>query len=116
MSIMIQSQLQSAQTQSKPQSNKNHYAAVDTSASISDDERFWKIDFVIETIGYRPLARIAELSPGHVHKILNGKGKNVVLDKLKRLSHAAQIPFDDLLFYVEKQRELEQKNQQRAAA
>jgi transcriptional regulator with XRE-family HTH domain len=86
------------------QSNKNH-----TDVVISDDERFWNVDFVIESIGYRPLARIASLSPGHVHKILNGKGKNVVLDKLKRLSHAAQIPFDDLLFYVERRRDFEQK-------
>jgi DNA-binding Xre family transcriptional regulator len=73
-----------------------------------DEERFWKVDFIIREIGYRPLARKANLSAGHVHKILNGKGKNVVVATLKKISAAAQLSFEDLYFYVERQREYEQ--------
>ena len=70
------------------------------------EERFQNIDFVIrENIGYRPLARRANLSAGHVHRVLNGKIKSPVLVTLRKLSAASQIPLDDLIFYVERQME-----------
>jgi len=86
------------------------------SSSLNPDDRFYNIDFVIDQIGYRPLARRANLSAGHVHRVLNGKIKSPVLGTLRKLSAASQISLDDLIFYVEKQMDLSRKNARTANA
>lgn len=83
--------------------------------SLSAEERFYGVERIIEQIGYRPLARYAELSAGHVHRVLNGKIKSPVLATLRKISKASQISLEDLIFYVERQMEYERKSAGKAA-
>lgn len=78
--------------------------------NVSED-RFNRIDFLIEQIGYRPLARRTggDLSASHINRVLRGKSKTLVLETLKSIARAAQLPLDDVIFYVERQREYVRK-------
>lgn len=75
----------------------------------SPEERFQDIDLAIDVFGYRPLAREAKLSAGHVHRVLNGKIKEPMLGTLRKIADVLQLPVEDLLFYVECQMKYEQK-------
>lgn len=75
----------------------------------SSEERIHGIYLVIERIGYRPLARDAVLSAGHVHRVLNGKIKQPTLGTLKKIAKVLHLTLEDVIFYVECQMEYVQK-------
>ena len=76
---------------------------------LTPDERFARLDFILtDQLGSRPLARKAGLSGSHVNRILHGKIKNLTVATATKIARAAQLPLDDVIFYVvERQREYE---------